>query len=356
MWAAFLAAALLAAASSAPATLDFDGAVVAKWLQQIGLPPTASTEYAARVRAEAVDVAMFDELLEDPEGLRALGVSNALHRARIAARWRERAVGSTPLLAPQQNGNGHDVGEATSKPAPRPTEHGALDVERDAGQAQLSAERAEQERLTAERAEQERLAAERAEQERLAAERAEEEHLAAESAERQRLAAERAEEERLAAESAEEERLAAKQSDQDHVAAKQADQRLTVTLYGRTGVYFTTAGDDTVVVTAVHADLPAARAGLATGWTVATVNDRPCKGLPSLQRALSAAEESETPSVVELGLAPPSAVMNVDTKTRRKLQKRGNAAAKKYRAACGGDRDKDATAEFHRLAVRCIHT
>ena len=214
MWAAFLAAALLAAASSAPATLDFDGAVVAKWLQQIGLPPTASTEYAARVRAEAVDVAMFDELLEDPEGLRALGVSNALHRARIAARWRERAVGSTPLLAPQQNGNGHDVGEATSKPAPRPTEHGALDVERDAGQAQLSAERAEQERLTAERAEQERLAAERAEQERLAAERAEEEHLAAESAERQRLAAERAEEERLAAESAEEERLAAESSDE----------------------------------------------------------------------------------------------------------------------------------------------
>ena len=293
MWAAFLSAALLAATSSAPETTDFDGAVVAQWLQQIGLPPTASTEYAARVREEAVDVAMFDELLEDPEGLRALGVSNALHRARIAARWRERAAGSTLLLASKQNGNSHD-GEATPKPAPM--EHGAADVERDAGQAQLTAERAEPERLDAE------------------------------------------------------------QGDQQHVGAEQADQRLTVTLYGRSGVYFTTAGDEAVVVTAVHADLPAARAGLATGWIVVTVNGRPCKGLPSLQRALAAAEESDNPSVVELGLAPPSAVMNLDTKAQRRLQKRGNAAAKKLRAACGGDRDMDATVEFYRLAVRRIHT
>ncbi len=404
------------ASNASAASSDLDGAVVAEWLQQIGLPSAASAEYAGRVREETVDVAMFAELLDDPEGLRALGVSNALHRARIVARWRERPADTAPLLSPKADDNRNGEIDAQPEPIPQPREHdptmdaeqaraeqerladeraeqkrvaaeraeqkrlaGELaeqqrladeqaeqerlvdeqaELERQiaerAEQQRLADEQAEQERLTTERAEQERLTAERAGQQRLADQQAEQERQRAERAEQERQTAERAEQQRLADERAEQELLAAEQSGQEPVAAGHAQQRLSVMLHGRSGVHFTTTGDHTVVVTAVHANLPAARAGLATGWRVTTVGGTPCKGLPSLQRALAAAEDSENSSAVELELAPPSSILNIDKKARRKLQKRGNAAAKKLRGVCAGDHSVDATSEFYRLAVRRI--
>jgi flagellar biosynthesis GTPase FlhF len=363
-----LAAVLLSVgAPNAAAGSDQDGVLVAEWLQQIDLPPAASAEYAERVREEAVDVAMFGELLDDSEGLRALGVSNALHRARIVARWRERPAATAPLSSSTEHHTRNNKVDAQPAPIPQPLESDpAMDADKARPdkarpeQEQLADERAEQEQLAGERAEQEQRADKRAEQEQLADKRADQERLADERADQERLADERADQERLADERAEQEQagdqveqeqLPAKQGNHEPVVAGQARQRLTVTLHGRSGVHFTTAGNDTVVVTAVHANSPAARAGLATGWRVATVSGTPCKGVLSLQRVLADAEDSENSSAVELELDPPSTVTNLDKKARRKLQKRGNAAAKKLRGVCGGRHDVDATSEFHRLAV-----
>jgi hypothetical protein len=136
-----------------------------------------------------------------------------------------------------------------------------------------------------------------------------------------------------------------------HTPALDSSGQLHVTLHGRSGVYFTTTGDGSVVATAVRAALPAARDGLATGWTVSSIGDKPCKGLPSLQRALTSAEDSGAPPV-SVSIAPPSVIINIGEKARRKLQKRGNAAAKKLRATSNaGGGGTDVTTEFYRLAV-----
>ena len=101
----------------------------------------------------------------------------------------------------------------------------------------------------------------------------------------------------------------------------------------------------------LHTQTPAARDGLATGWTVSSIGDKPCKGLPSLQRALTSAEDSGAPPV-SVSIAPPSVIINIGEKARRKLQKRGNAAAKKLRATSNaGGGGTDVTTEFYRLAV-----
>lgn len=419
------------AASASPAA-------VAEWLQQIGLPAAAAAGYALRVQEEvrrrypcplflpsaasdaahcqlltltlprtaagpsqAVDSAMFSELLADVEGLPALGVTSPLHRARIVARWRERQ----PAAHQEEPPAAEVVSEASAveaaaeaaavppaaeteplvdeQPDPVPKLHpeeieagGAEEAEPAAAELPSGQEAVPQEAAVPAAAEAEVVADEQPVEVSTIdpAEATEPPAVDTEPAaapDGPRHPAEQEEAEAAAADSsppiAKEPRPM--QSESAAPPAERvlppsltgvlgtslrpptiaSDGMLTVALSGSDGVHFTSTGDGGVVVTAVRAALPAASEGLATGWRVMAVDGQPAKGIAAVVRALAAAETTGTPCAVTL--APPATISNLGEKARRKLQKRAASAAKKLRTSVGGAEGDDVTASFHKAVT-----